>query len=88
MVLSVGLAVGSWYVARGKYGPSRAPTGRSQEATLPLFRGHHNKYWVDEIYQATIIGWALKLRPSSRTWCWVVDGLVTAPAFSPRAQPG
>jgi len=48
-----------------------------QEATLPLFEAIQNKYWVDEIYQATIIGWALKLRlVLSDMDRWVVDGLV------------
>jgi NADH-quinone oxidoreductase subunit L len=77
MILSVGLAVASWGVARRRYGHNRAKDWAAQEAKLPLFEAIQNKYWVDEIYQASVIGWALKLRLILADMDrWVVDGIV------------
>jgi NADH-quinone oxidoreductase subunit L len=77
MFLSVGLAIASYGVAKSRYGANRARNWAEREATLPLFEAIQNKYWVDEIYQATIIGWALKLRLVLADMDrWVVDGLV------------
>jgi NADH-quinone oxidoreductase subunit L len=77
MILSVGLAIAAYRVARRRYGPSRAADWQAREATLPLFEPIQNKYWVDEIYQATVIGWVLKLRLILADMDrWVVDGLV------------
>jgi NADH-quinone oxidoreductase subunit L len=77
MFLSVGLAIASYGVAKSRYGANRARNWAAQEAKLPLFEAIQNKYWVDEIYQATIIGWALKLRLVLADMDrWVVDGIV------------
>jgi NADH-quinone oxidoreductase subunit L len=77
MALSVGLAVVSWGAARRRYGAGRARDWQAQESKLPLFEAIQNKYWVDEIYQASIIAWALKLRLILADMDrWVVDGLV------------
>ncbi len=82
MILSVGLAVVSWGAARRRYGAGRSRDWQKQEATLPLFEAIQNKYWVDEIYQATFIGWALKLRLIlSDMDRWVVDGIVNGAAI-------
>ena len=52
-------------------------TSSAQEQRLPLFEAIQNKYWVDEIYQATVIAWVLKLRLVLADMDrWVVDGLV------------
>ena len=77
MALSVGLAIGSWYVARSRYGAQRSPSWEEEEARLPGFVLMQNKYWVDEIYQATIVrafmGLRIVLAEMDR---WIVDGIV------------
>jgi NADH-quinone oxidoreductase subunit L len=77
MFLSVGLAIASYGVAKSRYGASRPRNWAAREATAPLFEAIQNKYWVDEIYQATVIAWALKLRLILADMDrWVVDGIV------------
>jgi len=77
MALSVGLAIASWAAARNRYGEGRARDWATRERALPLFEAIQNKYWVDEIYQATVIAWVLKLRLILADMDrWVVDGLV------------
>jgi NADH-quinone oxidoreductase subunit L len=77
MFLSVGLAIASYGVAKSRYGASRPRDWATREATAPLFEAIQNKYWVDEIYQATVIAWALKLRLVLADMDrWVVDGIV------------
>jgi NADH-quinone oxidoreductase subunit L len=55
MILSVSLAIVAYGAARRRYGPSRARNWQALETRLPLFEAIQNKYWVDEIYQATVI---------------------------------
>jgi NADH-quinone oxidoreductase subunit L len=77
MFLSVGLAIASYGVAKSRYGANRARDWAAQEATAPLFEAIQNKYWVDEIYQGSIIAWVLKLRLILADMDrWVVDGIV------------
>ncbi|GAC1353025.1 MAG: hypothetical protein NVS3B20_07880 [Polyangiales bacterium] len=77
MVLSVGLALMSWRVAKVKYGDARAPNWDSAEARLPGYTVTQNKYYVDEFYRATVIRFVLWLRVAlSQTDRYVVDGLV------------
>jgi NADH-quinone oxidoreductase subunit L len=77
MALSVGLAIGAYFIAKRRYGAERSKNWAAEESTLPLFEAIQNKYWVDEIYQATFIAWALKLRLIlSDMDRWVVDGIV------------
>jgi NADH-quinone oxidoreductase subunit L len=79
MFLSVGLAIASYGVAKSRYGVNRARDWATREATLPLFDAIQNKYWVDEIYQASVIAWMLKLRLILADMDrWVVDGIVNA----------
>jgi NADH-quinone oxidoreductase subunit L len=81
MALSVALCMGSYLVARRRYGAERAPDWQAHERTLPLFEAIQNKYWVDEIYEATFIAWALRLRLVFADMDrWVVDGLVNGVA--------
>ncbi len=74
---SVLLAIGAWAKARQRYGANRPDNWEEIESKLPLFRVIHNKYYVDEIYQGSVIravlGLRLVLRDMDR---WVVDGLV------------
>src|SRR6185436_17673786 len=77
MALSVWLAIVTRMLAKRQYGPSRASDWAEREKTLPLFEAIQNKYWVDEIYQATFIAWALRLRLILADMDrWVVDGIV------------
>src|SRR5258708_6607359 len=77
MFLSVWLAVGAFLVARRRYGAGRHADWAVREQTLPLFEAIQNKYWVDEIYQATIVAWVLRLRLVLADMDrWVVDGIV------------
>src|SRR5262249_54852059 len=46
MALSVWLAVGSWMLAKRRYGAGRAANWAVREQTLPLFEAIQNKYWV------------------------------------------
>jgi len=77
MILSVGLAIIAYGAARRRYGKERSRDWQAQEQRLPLFEAIQNKYWVDEIYEATVIAWVLKLRLILADMDrWVVDGLV------------
>src|SRR5262249_29245563 len=85
MALSVGLAIGAWAIARARYGASRATTWAADEQRLPGFVLLNNKYYVDEIYQATIIRAVLALRiVLSEMDRWIVDGLVNAAGVAAR----
>jgi NADH-quinone oxidoreductase subunit L len=87
MVLSVGLALGGWGLARWLYRDQANPIpARLLASPQRLLRAGHslvyNKYYVDELYAATFIKGVMTLR----AWCdlfdrYVVDGLVrvTAP---------
>jgi NADH-quinone oxidoreductase subunit L len=81
MGLSVGLAIAAYLAAKKRYGAGRARDWALQEKTLPLFEAIQNKYWVDEIYEGTVIAWALRLRlVLSDMDRWVVDGIVNGVA--------
>jgi NADH-quinone oxidoreductase subunit L len=62
MAVSVGGAIASWTIARKRYGANRAKTWAADEQKLPGFTLLQNKYYVDEIYAATIVKWFLDLR--------------------------
>jgi NADH-quinone oxidoreductase subunit L len=77
MALSVGLALGAWGFARFKYGDAREKTWDKAEQRVPGFTLLSNKYYVDEIYQVTIIAAVLRLRlVLAQMDRWVVDGIV------------
>ncbi len=77
MALSVAGAIGSWAVARSRYGAGRSPDWAAEERRLPGFTLTQNKYYVDEIYQATVIKWFMSLRlVLSEMDTWIVDGIV------------
>jgi NADH-quinone oxidoreductase subunit L len=79
MATSVGGAILSWYIARSRYGANREPTWAVKEAKLPGFTLLQNKYYVDEIYQATVIRAFLWLRVVfAEMDRWIVDGVVNA----------
>jgi NADH-quinone oxidoreductase subunit L len=86
MAVSVGGAILSWSLAKRRYGADRSPTWAEEERKLPGFSLLQNKYYVDEIYQATIVrafmGLRLVLADMDR---YVVDGVVNAFGVATRA---
>jgi NADH-quinone oxidoreductase subunit L len=77
MGLSVGGAIGSWALARSRYGADRSPSWAEEERRLPGFVLTQNKYYVDEIYQATVVKWFMDLRlVLAEMDRWIVDGIV------------
>jgi NADH-quinone oxidoreductase subunit L len=77
MALSVGGAIGSWALARSRYGENRSPDWAANERKIPGFQMMQDKYYVDEIYQATVIKWFMGLRlVFSEMDRWIVDGIV------------
>jgi NADH-quinone oxidoreductase subunit L len=77
MGLSVAGAIGSWALARSRYGANRSASWAAQEQTLPGFLLMQNKYYVDEIYQATVVKWFMGLRlVLAEMDTWIVDGIV------------
>jgi NADH-quinone oxidoreductase subunit L len=85
MAVSVGGAIGSWFIARTRYGADRSPDWAENEQSLPLFTAIQNKYWVDEIYDATVVRAFMTLRlvfaEMDRT---IVDGLVNGVGVAAR----
>ena len=77
MALSVGGAIGAWFIAKRRYGADRPADWAAQERRLPGFVTMQNKYYVDEIYAATIVRGFMALRlVFAEMDRWIVDGLV------------
>ena len=77
MALSVAGAIASWWYARSRYGADRSPNWAAEEAKLPGFTLTQNKYYVDEIYQASVVKWFMGLRlVFAEMDTWIVDGIV------------
>jgi NADH-quinone oxidoreductase subunit L len=77
MAVSVGGAVGAWSIAKARYGDKRSKTWDTDEQALPGFELISNKYWVDEIYQGTVIKAFMSLRlVLAEMDRWIVDGIV------------
>jgi NADH-quinone oxidoreductase subunit L len=74
---SVVLAIGAWALARKRYGADRPKDWEVQERALPGWKVINAKYYVDEIYDATVIRGVLTLRLVLRDFDkYVVDGIV------------
>jgi NADH-quinone oxidoreductase subunit L len=77
MALSVGGAIGSWALARSRYGERRSPQWAANERRLPGFVLLTNKYYIDELYGATVVRAFMALRlVFAEMDRWIVDGLV------------
>ncbi len=77
MAISVAGAAGAWALAKMRYGADRPKNWEKREAQLPAFTLLHNKYYVDEIYQASIVAAFMRLRlVLSEMDRWIVDGIV------------
>ncbi len=86
MALSMGVAYAAWAFARSKYGDGREPTWDTDEQRVPGWSVLYNKYYVDEIYQATVIAAVLRLRlVLAQMDTWVVDGFVNGVGVAVRA---
>ncbi len=74
---SVLLAIGAWALARKRYGANRSRDWETQERALPGWKLLNAKYYVDEIYHATVIRGVLTLRLIMRDFDkHVVDAIV------------
>ncbi len=86
MAISVGGAIASWSLARARYGAKRSPQWAEEEQKLWGFNLLSNKYFVDEIYQATIVRAFLGLRlVFAEMDRWIVDGIVNGLSVIARA---
>ena len=76
---SVVLAIGAWAVAKKRYGADRPKDWEVRERALPGWKLLNNKYYVDEIYDGSVIRGVLALRLVLRDMDkYVVDGIVNA----------
>jgi NADH-quinone oxidoreductase subunit L len=86
MGLSLGVGYATWALARFKYGDQRDKDWDKAEARLPGFKLLLNKYYIDELYQVTVVAAVLRLRlVLARMDTWVVDGIVNGVAVGVRA---
>jgi len=79
MAVSVAIGLLGWILARRFYksDPSWSTPRRFAEKFWPIHRALENKYWVDELYNATVVRGTLML--SLALWwfdTWIVDGIV------------
>ena len=86
MALSVGIALFAWSRARARYGEGRSAKWAEEEMVFPGYKLTQNKYYVDEIYAATVVrgfmGLRLVLAEMDR---WIVDGIVNGVGVLVRA---
>ncbi len=76
MALSVAGAIGAWGIAQRIYGADRGDW-EAAEKRVPGFEAMQNKYWVDEIYEASFVAAFRKGRiVLAEMDRWIVDGLV------------
>ncbi len=79
-------AIAMWAMARKRYGAQRADNWEAEEKKLPGFSLLNHKYYVDEIYQASVIRGVLELRLILRDMDkWVIDGIVNGAGAVVRA---
>jgi NADH-quinone oxidoreductase subunit L len=81
MLVSIAVAVLGWFLARRFYklDPHWATPKRIAAKLAPVYRLLENKYWVDELYNATVIAGTLAL--CRVLWwfdIWIVDGIVNS----------
>ncbi|HEV7768598.1 MAG TPA: NADH-quinone oxidoreductase subunit L [Thermoanaerobaculia bacterium] len=79
MAISIAVAVLGWFFARRFYGLDAhwATPKRIATKFAPVYRLLENKYWVDELYDKTVIAGTLAL--CRALWWfdqWIVDGIV------------
>jgi NADH-quinone oxidoreductase subunit L len=85
MLISVVGALGAWSYAKLRYGSGRAADWAAREQKIPGFDLLHNKYYVDEIYDAAIVKPFMRIRiVCSEMDRWIVDGIVNGSAVLAR----
>ena len=85
MGVSVGGAIAMWALARSRYGEKRSPNWAANEQRLPGFNLLSNKYFVDEIYHATVVRAFMWTRiVFAEMDRWIVDGIVNAVSVAAR----
>jgi NADH-quinone oxidoreductase subunit L len=82
MAASVAVAFAGWLIARALYKDARSTVPATVAAKFPrVYRIVYNKYYVDELYQATVLrGTALLARGLAIFDGTVIDGLVNGVA--------
>ncbi|WP_437673745.1 NADH-quinone oxidoreductase subunit L [Sorangium sp. So ce131] len=86
MALSVAGAFAAYSAARARYGARRAASWAEDERRLPGYRLLSNRYYVDEIYAATVVRAVMALRLFfADIDRWIVDGIVNGVAVLARA---
>ncbi|MGK4001689.1 NADH-quinone oxidoreductase subunit L [Sorangium sp. So ce1036] len=86
MALSVGGAIVAFSRARARYGARRSPRWAEEERRLPGYVLLSNRYYVDEIYDATVVRGFMALRLFlAEMDRWIVDGIVNGVAVLSRA---
>jgi len=85
MAVSVSGAAAAWSIAKARYGADRPADWEAIEKKLPGFTLMQNKYYVDEIYQGTIVAAFMKLRlVLAEMDKFIVDGLVNGVSVAAR----
>ncbi len=82
MIGSVAVAFAGWLVARAFYKDAKSTVPQTLAAAFPgFYRLVHNKYYVDELYQATVLrGTGLLARALAAFDNVVIDGIVNGTA--------
>ncbi len=82
MMASVAVAFGGWLIARALYKDAKSTVPARLEAAFPrLHRLVYNKYYVDELYDATVIRGTLLLSRAFAVFdSVVIDGIVNGVA--------
>ncbi len=85
MAVSVSGAAAAWSIAKARYGAERPSDWEAIEKKLPGFTLMQNKYYVDEIYGATVVAAFMKLRLVFAAMDrFVVDGIVNGVSVAAR----
>ena len=86
MAISVAIALAGFALARRFYVTDTTLPGKLAARAQGAYRMLYNKYWVDEIYQATVVA---GIRATSRVFAffdaYVVDGIVNGAGYLARA---
>jgi len=82
MILSTGMAITGWILAHLFYSTRPELPKRLPQRFTPLYQLLSHKYWVDELYDRTVVAFCRKLSWFSSLFdLWVIDGVVNEVAF-------
>jgi len=84
MILATGVALFMWYLAKKWYSDAQWSAPRKLTSSFkPVYNMLYNKYWLDEIYYATIVN---PIKNMSDSFLWkitdvkIIDGIVNGTA--------